>query len=98
MGSPPARGPSGPRHAAELQRLLRISPETDAVVQTIEVPAGPRGVAVADGSVWVASTGMPAPSPVDATTGDADWTARVGGSPIGIAVGHGAVWTTHSNT
>jgi YVTN family beta-propeller protein len=35
--------------------VARLDPKTRKVVQTIEVGGHPRGVAVADGSVWVVS-------------------------------------------
>ena len=72
--------------------LFRISPSANAVANTSPVGAGPSGVAVGDGAVWVANSRDGTVSRVD-PDGSVD-TVRLGSPPGGIVVYQGQVWTS----
>ena len=63
--------------------------------EPIKVGHRPRGVAVGEGSVWVANAGDATVTRIDPTGRIAGKPIKVGQDPIGIAVGAGAVWTAN---
>ena len=75
--------------------MLRISPKTNAVIQTINVGNGPGAIAVGLGSVWVANTLDGTVSRIDANTGTVIGLVKVGEGPRDIAVGRDAVWVAN---
>ena len=73
----------------------RIDLETGTVVKTIDVPAGPKEVAVFDGAVWVTCDDGGVVSKIDIATNEVI-NIRGGQRPANLAVGEGAVWVwTH---
>ena len=63
---------------------------------TTRVGKGPAGVAVGEGSVWVANAGDDTVSRLDAKTGKPAGTPiPVGNAPFGVAVGEGSVWVAN---
>ena len=75
--------------------VAQIDPETNALVRTVEIVGRPRDVAIADGSVWVASSvrGDGVLVEIAAATGRLQRTIDLGYSGVmAIAVGAGSVW------
>ena len=73
--------------------LSRIDPATNSVEATLPIGGNPVGVAVGEGSVWIADPGTRSVVRVDPKTREI---ARipVGAQPRGIAVGDGSVWVS----
>lgn len=73
---------------------LRVCAICDAraVVRTVEVGDAPRGVAVADGDVWVSLRDARAMIRFDAATGKEVARIATAGQPWPIAAGRGYVW------
>jgi YVTN family beta-propeller protein len=76
--------------------VSRIDPKTNAVVATIRVGADPFGIAVGEGSVWVANRRGFSISRIDPRTNEVVASIPIGNRPQGIAAGHGAVWVSVS--
>jgi YVTN family beta-propeller protein len=76
--------------------VSRIDPKTNAVVATIPVGADPFGIAVGEGSVWVANRRGFSISRIDPRTNEVVASIPIGNRPQGIAAGHGAVWVSVS--
>ena len=72
--------------------LTRIDPSTNSVAATLRLGGRPAGLAVADGSVWVADPGTRSVVRVDAETNRVVARIKVGARPGGIAAGDGLVW------
>jgi peptide/nickel transport system substrate-binding protein len=70
--------------------LVRIDPNTDHRVRTIQLTAIPTGMAIGQDAVWVAQPGGIVDR-VDTRTGLIH-SFTVGGAPDAVAVGGGAVW------
>jgi streptogramin lyase len=70
----------------------RIDLETGKVVTTIDVPPGPKEVAVFDGAVWVTCDEGGVVSKIDIATNDVVVNIPAGERPANLAVGEGAVW------
>jgi len=68
-----------------------IDPRSNSVVDTVQVGARPLGVAVGEGSVWVANQDDTTLSRIDAATHDLVRTITLDATPTGVAVGLGAV-------
>ena len=85
-----ARTRSGSR-TRTTRTVSRIDPATNAVVQTIQVGAGPAGIAVGAGAVWVLNALDGTVSRIDPKT-RRQWcqTIPVGNGPTAIAYGQGA--------
>jgi YVTN family beta-propeller protein len=69
-----------------------IDPETNAIVASIPVGAGPGPIATGEGSVWVANARDRTVSRIDADTREVVATIGLGIEPTDLAVGQGAVW------
>ena len=69
---------------------------TGHVIAVATVGGLPDGVAVADGSLWVANTTDGTVTRVDSATARPVQTIRVGASPSGIVSGFGAIWVANS--
>jgi virginiamycin B lyase len=76
--------------------LTRIDPTTNTVDATIDVRGDPAGVAVGEGSVWIADAGTRSVLRVDPKKNRVVTRIRVGARPRGIAVGDGSVWVSVS--
>ena len=76
------------------QTVSRIDPAVDRVVQTIPVGNAPDGVAIGDGSVWVANSSDGTVSRIDSVNGDVVGTIPLGAGATDVAVGQGAVWVS----
>ena len=66
------------------------------VTETATVGGLPDGVAVANGSLWVANTTDGTVTRLDSTTARPIDTIPVGASPSGIVAGFGAIWVANS--
>lgn len=73
-------------------RVFAVDADTAAVVRTVEVGDAPRGVAVADGDVWVSLRDARAVVRLDAATGKEVARIATEGQPWPIAAGGGYVW------
>jgi YVTN family beta-propeller protein len=76
--------------------LAKIDPERHTVDQTIDVGAGPEGVAVNGRDVWVANSLDNTVSRVSADTDEVTASYDVGNTPTALAVGEGSVWVANS--
>jgi YVTN family beta-propeller protein len=76
--------------------VSRIDPRTNAVVATIPVGADPFGIAVGEGSVWVANRRGFSISRIDPSTNKVVAAIPVGNRPQGVTAGAGAVWVAVS--
>jgi len=72
--------------------LTRIDPATNSVKAIIPIGGSPAGVAVGEGSVWIADAGTRSVVRVDPKKNRVVARIRVGARPRGIAVGDGSVW------
>jgi streptogramin lyase len=63
-------------------------------VATIHIGGNPAGLAVGEGSVWVADPATRSVIRVNPHTNQVEERIRVGGQPRGITVGAGAVWVS----
>jgi YVTN family beta-propeller protein len=72
--------------------LTRIDPATNSVEATIPIGGNPAGVAVGEGSVWIADRGTRSVVRVDPERNRVVARIKVGSRPRGIAVGDGSVW------
>jgi YVTN family beta-propeller protein len=77
--------------------VLRIDPETNGVTARIPVPPEPAAIAVADGTVWVASDNGTL-SRIDPVANVVTATVELGGALSGVAVDANAVWVANSGT
>lgn len=74
-------------------RLVRIDPKTNAVIKTVDLPAGSENPAFGGGFVWVSSSARNALLKVDPKTNQIVATIPVGPGPRFLTVGDGSVWT-----
>jgi len=70
----------------------RVDLESGKVVTTIDVPAGPKEMAVFDGAVWVTCDGGGVVARIDIATNEVVAEIPAGSRPANIAVGEGSVW------
>jgi YVTN family beta-propeller protein len=81
-----------PPEAVGTGTLTRIDAATNSVEATIPVGGEPAGIAVGEGSVWIADPGTRSIIRVDPKNDRVVARIRVGARPRGIAVGDGSVW------
>jgi YVTN family beta-propeller protein len=74
--------------------VTRIDTATNSVGATIPIGGTPTGVAVGEGSVWIADPGTRSVIRVDPSKNEIAARIPVGGRPRGIAVGDGLVWVS----
>jgi YVTN family beta-propeller protein len=74
--------------------LTRIDLATNSVEATIPIGGNPVGIAVGEGSVWIADPGTRSLIRVDPETNRVVARIKVGARPRGIAVGGGFVWVS----
>ena len=74
----------------------RIDPGSGRVVATIGVGLSPAGIAVGDGSIWVADSIQNTVTRIDPVA-DTATTTPVGHGASAIAIGRGGVWVTDSS-
>lgn len=72
--------------------LTRIDPTTNGVDWTLPIGGDPAGVAVGEGSVWIADAGTRSVLRIDPKKHRVAARIRVGARPRGIAFGDGLVW------
>ena len=89
------QGSDGGGTVVEPNFVALIDPQSNSVVDTVQVGARPRGVAVGEGSVWVANLDDKTLSRIDAATHDLVRTITLDATPTGVAVGLGAVWVAN---
>jgi YVTN family beta-propeller protein len=70
--------------------LARLDPTTGRVAQRVDPNAGPAGIAIGDGAVWITDTDANNVTRVDPT--GLLTPIAVGSGPTGLAVGEGGVW------
>jgi YVTN family beta-propeller protein len=85
-----------PPKAVGTGTLTRIDPTTNTVDATIDVGGEPIGVAVGEGSIWIADAGTRSILRVDPEKTRVVARIRVGARPRGIAFGDGFVWVAVS--
>jgi YVTN family beta-propeller protein len=83
-----------PPKAVGTGTLTRIDPATNTVEATIPIGGEPAGVAVGEGSIWIADAGTRSVVRVDPAANRVAARIRVGARPRGIAVGGGSVWVS----
>jgi YVTN family beta-propeller protein len=76
--------------------LTRIDPQTNSVEAAIPVGGEPAGLAVGEGSIWIADPATRSVVRVDPKENHVVARIRVGARPRGIAVGGGFVWVSVS--
>ena len=74
------------------RRVFAVDPATGTVQRTIDVGDAPRGIAVADGDVWVSLRDERAVVRIDAATGDEIARVDTGGQPWPVAPSRNTVW------
>lgn len=74
------------------RRVFAIDAATGSVARTIDAGAAPRGIAVADGDLWVSLRDERAVVRIDAATGDEIARIDTGGQPWPIAADRDTVW------
>jgi YVTN family beta-propeller protein len=74
--------------------LTRLDPASGRVVQQVDPNAGPTGIALGDGAVWVTDSEANNVTRVDPT--GLLTSIAVGNGPSGIAAGAGSVWVADS--
>src|SRR5207249_9399426 len=93
---PPSQAETTPAAAPSPgTRLLRLDPGVHGtLLQSIDLDGAPTGVAVGEGSVWVAIEDGTVLK-VDPLTNQVDRRFQVGTDPVAIAYGEGSVWTAN---
>jgi YVTN family beta-propeller protein len=77
--------------------VVRVDPETNEVVATVQVGNSPSAIATGDGAVWVADAGQNTATRIDSTGANAvTAVVPVGRAPGAIAVGANAVWVANT--
>ena len=89
------QGGGGGGTVVEPNFVALVDPQSNSVVDTVQVGARPRGVAVGEGSVWVANQDDKTLSRIDAATHDLVRTITLDATPTGVAVGLGSVWVAN---
>lgn len=74
-------------------KLAKIDPGTNAVVATVDVPAGSASVIFGDGALWVTTPKTNRLTRVDAKTGKVTDSIETGPGPRFATFGAGSVWT-----
>lgn len=74
------------------RRVFAVDAATGSVVRTIDAGAAPRGIAVADGDLWVSLRDERAVVRIDPATGDETARIDTGGQPWPLAAGGDTVW------
>lgn len=74
------------------RRVFAVDAATGDVQRTLAVGGAPRGVALADGDVWVSLRDERAVARIDATTGDEITRIDTAGQPWPIAAGRNTLW------
>lgn len=75
--------------------VSRIDPVTMAGIDgATRLPGPPTGLAIGDGSVWVAGGTAGTLIQIDPNTGDVTRSIRIGGAPLDVAYAYGRLWVT----
>jgi YVTN family beta-propeller protein len=77
-------------------RLSRIDSASNRVVATVRLDLGAQGLAVMDGSIWVANNLGGTVSRVSAATNRLVRVVHVGKDPVAVATGDGSVWVANA--
>ena len=73
--------------------LIRVDPDTNAVVAEVSLPAPATAIAVSGDALWVVSSAKNVAIRVNGYSNVVEEIVKVGPSPIAIASGEGSVWT-----
>lgn len=73
--------------------LIRVDPDTNAVVAEVSLPAAATAITVSGDALWLVSSAKNLAIRVNGYSNVVEETVRVGPSPIGVASGEGSVWT-----
>jgi peptide/nickel transport system substrate-binding protein len=71
---------------------VRLDPSTGRTQEVVKTGGDPRGLAAADGAVWVADDESGMVDRIDARTGSITSTVRVGDAPAASSAGSAGVW------
>src|SRR6185503_1726844 len=77
--------------------LVRIDPDTNAVVAEVTIANGATALAVSGDTLWVASKTKAMVSRVNGHTNVVEETVKVGASPLAVASGEGSFWVLNSD-
>jgi YVTN family beta-propeller protein len=91
-------GPSATPSAALADYVARVDPASGAVGRRVAVGKDPVGVAIAEGSAWVANGGDDTLSRIDPVAGRVTATIDVEKGPFAVVAGEGAVWVAGIET
>jgi YVTN family beta-propeller protein len=92
---PSSGAPTASGALASGDRVVRINPTTKQVVATIAAGKAPSGVAIGEGSVWVANSGDGTVSRIDPVSNRVTGVIRVGKRPVAITFGEGGIWVAN---
>lgn len=73
--------------------LIRVDPDTNAVVADVTLPAAGSAITASGDAIWIVSTGGAQAIRVNGYSNVVEETVKVGPAPIAIASGEGSVWT-----
>ena len=73
--------------------LLRVDPDTNAVVAEVSLPAPATAIAVSGDALWLVSAAKSVAIRVNGHSNVVEETIKVGPSPVAVASGEGSVWT-----
>lgn len=74
-------------------RLIRINPDTNSIVASLDLPSGSENPAFGGGFLWVTSFSQNALLKIDPRTNTIAATIPVGPKPRFLTIGAGSVWT-----
>lgn len=77
----------------EGRSLLRVDPDTNAVVADITLPSPGAAITASGDAIWIASTSADRATRVNAYSNVVEEIVKVGPAPIAIAWGESSVWT-----
>jgi YVTN family beta-propeller protein len=80
---------------ASKDRVVRINPATKQVVTSIAAGKAPSGLALGEGSVWVANSGDDSVSRIDPVANKVTGVIPVGRNPSAISFGEGSIWVAN---
>jgi virginiamycin B lyase len=78
---------------AKPSRLLRVDPQTNSVIKTIDLPSGSENPTFGGGFVWASASARGALLKISPKTNQIVATIPVGPAPRFLTIGAGSVWT-----
>ena len=77
--------------------LVRIDPDTNAVVAEVTIPNGASAIAVSGDALWILSKSKSVVSRVNGYTNVVEETVKVGASPLAVTAGEGSIWVLNGD-